>query len=91
MKYYINRAVLKQNVLDLSSNLLCSWDTLGVLAVIDKTPPADVREVVHGRWKKVNVTAASISFYCSECGADSVLGIENYCWNCGARMDGDSD
>lgn len=55
---------------------------------IRKLPTVDAVEQKHGRWKSVQVNPAAITFCCSECGADSVLGIENYCPNCGAKMDG---
>ena len=70
--------------------------TEAVLAV-ERTPAADVVEVVHGEWRtaytdKENKTTG---VECSECGAFYNLPLfdfglmYNYCPNCGARMDGE--
>lgn len=65
----------------------------GVYAVIDSIPAADVAPVVHGRWLR-----ADDFIICSRCEAEmnqkNSLGVDNFknfCPNCGARMDGDSD
>lgn len=58
----------------------------------------DVEPVRHGRWIRVSVGSdnSSAGYFvismakCSECGT-SVMGKPNYCPNCGAKMDGDSD
>ena len=58
-----------------------------------KAPAADVAPVVHGRWKAYG----AVLLECQNCGEIySMLGGNagmswNYCPNCGARMDGDSD
>ena len=60
--------------------------------IIDEIPSADVAPVRHGRWINEN-------FYtrCSVCGNMAIYdkyGQEvesDYCPNCGARMDGDTD
>ena len=56
--------------------------------VIRGVPAADVAPVVHGRKiENGNIGCFGLCSLCSEClpyGA-------NYCPNCGARMDGDSD
>ena len=64
-------------------------DTLGY---IDSEPAADVAPVRHGRW----IYDHWCEFKCSVCGEFSnskpYRGKENYCPNCGAKMDGgDSD
>ena len=41
--------------------------------------------VRHGRW-----TVTPIFIKCSECGESFMLIPQNYCPNCGARMDGDA-
>ena len=53
----------------------------------DVIPSADVVEVVHGHWEWED------DLICSECGCGMVVGggAYNYCPNCGARMDGESD
>ena len=49
-------------------------------------PIIEAEPVKHGRWM--------YPFYCSECGFEPYYASDmqyNYCPNCGARMDGDSD
>lgn len=62
-------------------------------------PAADVVEVVHGRWiaYKPDCRGYTAGFICSNC-QDIVYAdysmkecVYNYCPNCGARMDGDTD
>ena len=64
------------------------------IAVIKKTPAADVQEVKHGKWSKGMVSKEDsvfgdlhFGFQCSECGA--ILNKTPYCGNCGAKMDGE--
>ena len=53
---------------------------------INSIPVADVAPVVHGRWKRYGKNLGE----CSECG--EVVAIRNnYCPNCGAKMDGCAD
>ena len=49
---------------------------------IGKTPDADVAPVRHGRWKRYGKNLGE----CSECG-EIVSVRNNYCPNCGAKMD----
>ena len=48
---------------------------------------ADVAPVVHGRW-----VGSADDFCCSACGVyqNFYTGRQNYCPNCGARMDGET-
>ena len=46
MTDYISRDALKEEVRRLSTHYLNEWDTLGVLATVDRIPAADVRPVV---------------------------------------------
>lgn len=58
--------------------------------LISQTPIADVVAVRHGEW----VYDHWCEFSCSECGHFSKTeprGKENYCPNCGAKMDGGKD
>lgn len=54
-----------------------------------KIPIADVVEVVHGRWIYKNTCGPNTGkYHCSVC--DKIprsLCMENYCPNCGAKMD----
>lgn len=46
MAEYIERDAFKAEVRRLSTHYLNEWDTLGVLAAVDRIPAADVRPVV---------------------------------------------
>ena len=55
---------------------------------IDNAPTID--PVKHGRW--VHSEYAGIDYYqCNLCGKSVRHTAENYCPNCGARMDGDDN
>lgn len=56
--------------------------------VID-APAADVSPVVHGRWLCVDTDTEQF-FLCNRCKKKEYWE-SDYCSNCGARMDGDSD
>ena len=56
-----------------------------VMDEIDNAPTVDAVEVVHGRWIKY-ITC----YRCSEC-SHQVTSADNYCPNCGAKMDGGND
>ena len=61
------------------------------VADIDVLPRVDAKEVVHGRWiyEPVEFTYKK-DIKCSVCGR-YVDEPENYCPNCGAKMDGDGN
>ena len=59
-------------------------------------PAADVAPVRHGRWEYIPQTLNTLSqLRCPFCGwwslDPSIDGAYNYCPNCGARMDGESE
>lgn len=62
---------------------------------IESIPAADVASVVHGRWVLIERTIGMKTYRCSECKDDDFwntrfcFGYENYCLNCGAKMDGE--
>lgn len=61
-------------------------------AILD-APATYVAQVVHGRWIEQEKYNFGVMYDCSICG-DRILDNGhswNYCPNCGARMDGDSD
>lgn len=62
------------------------WETR---EAIQKLPASDVAPVVHGRWLCVD-TDTEHFFLCNRC-KKKEFWESNYCPNCGARMDGDSD
>ena len=87
MPRYIDAEKLVQYVNDHSTHWLNEWHTLGVLAAIEKTPTADVKEVRHGHWFKPSEMSENI---CSNCkkSAKTLFGVlSDYCPNCGAIMD----
>ena len=53
---------------------------------INDAPAADVAPVVHGRWLYHTLIDGHIHAECSEC--HKVRIIDNFCPNCGAKMDG---
>lgn len=66
------------------------------LLLLNGAPVADVAPVVHGRWEYIPQTLNTLSqFRCPFCRwwslDPSIDGAYNYCPNCGARMDGDSN
>lgn len=71
-------------------------DLTSLREVLEDTPTADVAEVRHGTWI-ANRSPVEVEFSCSECGfsyieADSYQECDyNFCPNCGARMDGDTE
>ena len=66
----------------------------GFLMDIDDAPTADVAPVVHARWE-VKAEPPEYNYmtvYCTNCGEELVIeanneAFENYCPECGARMD----
>lgn len=52
----------------LSSNMLCEWDTIGVLDAIYKQPIVDAELIHHGCNENMEYAACD-EFRCSECGA----------------------
>ena len=99
MAEYIER----EAVLEAMCKYCCEYDSentecicnerLGVL----KIPVADVVEVKHGRWINERMLIGGFAEKwgcdCSICGEtfEEPLWKPNYCPNCGARMDGDTD
>ena len=60
-----------------------------VRSIIQRTPAADVAPVVHGRW----IASHDEFCACSICKYPFYVGWNqaNYCPNCGAKMDGDTE
>lgn len=66
-----------------------------VRTVLDTAPIFDAEVVVHGHWV---MPKESYGFVCSVCGGscwyydyDQTIGESNYCPNCGAKMDGETE
>lgn len=64
------------------------------LEAIEAVPTADVEPVRHGKWiekhKKAFGRVREVSYDCSYCG-NHVYCKYNYCYNCGAKMDGGNE
>ena len=93
---YIEREAIVEEARKLSTHLLNEWDTLGVLALIDRQPSADVVPVRHGRWKLEENWETGYGVYvhvCSACNAITPVNVSRYkyCPNCGAKMDKEVD
>lgn len=91
MNRYIDAEALKQ---DLIHNR--SFYPAIVKSAIENAPTADVVEVRHGRWLPTNTPSyfGGVIYECSLCKAkdgdhSSILG--QYCWRCGAKMDGEKE
>ena len=75
-----------------------------VSAVFDDMPVADLKPVIHAKWKKttscgeingLEIPKEHTVFRCSECGYEfeheGYLAHFSYCPCCGARMDGENE
>ena len=68
-------------------NALREYPVTKLKMAIRRLPSADVAPVRHGRWVVIDAEEPR-RYGCSECKRLS-WHMENYCGNCGARMDGD--
>ena len=78
--------------LDTSENAPMEGRRTAFKSDIDKIPTADVVKVKHGYWVyNEDHNAYESEYFCSNCLADGSSDIrgENYCYNCGAKMDGE--
>lgn len=75
------------------NNRYCNKQSCPIL----NAPAADVQEIKHGKWIKMDIIPDDVDYYCSECRnfIDIAIGRETpidrdffYCPNCGAKMDG---
>ena len=83
---YIN----KKDVVDLGVMMQTHlWTREQTYNAIFCLPTADVAPVRHGHWKVIDAEEPR-RYGCSECKRLSWY-MENYCPNCGSRMDGESD
>ena len=102
MSEYIDREeaikTLEHYDLSSSSTLGCHSGAIEcAIFAIEMLPAADVAPVVHGQWigvdssfwKPTHSTDIPVfrkTYRCSECGRRTAIA-ENYCPNCGAKMD----
>lgn len=64
----------------------CTWDD--AMDIVDELPAVDAVSVVHGRWIDIPDKSEWDQKMCSVCG-DYFCCQNNYCPNCGAKMDGE--
>ena len=62
---------------------------------IDNAPTVEAEPVKHGKWIVNNETKEWVTIYCDQC-HDGMWNrkddpFPNYCFNCGARMDGEEN
>ena len=66
-----------------------------LIAVREVSPAAGVMTVKRGRWSECYTDTRLYSGICSVCGGAAIRSVKgkplDYCPNCGARMDGDSE
>ena len=94
MAEYINRAELISNLKEFANEQL----TPLIENLIQKQPTADVAEVRHGKWltweeqfpDRKPTKKNNLGVFCNNCHshADNMT---DYCPNCGARMDGETE
>ena len=99
MRRYIDADKVMEEIQRIGGHNLCEWHTIGVKALIDRQPTADVVEVRHGEWigTEYDGYADGNPVYdkweCSKCHEEYCYEGEpplyNYCPNCGAKMDGE--
>lgn len=70
-------------------NALREYPVTKLKTAIRRLPSADVAPIRHGRWVVIDAEEPR-RYGCSECKRLS-WNMENYCGNCGARMDGEND
>ena len=85
MSRYIDREDLLKNLKQFAPEHL----TPLIVSLIEKQPTADVAEVRHGKWIKDRNFNDDLA-RCSACHIFSDRQ-PNYCPNCGARMDGETN
>ena len=87
MAEYIDR---KRAIVDACNSLeLYPSEYAKLEDALNKTPAVEVEPVRHGRWIHKNTCGPHTGkYHCSECNRiPKSLCIENFCPNCGAKMD----
>jgi len=89
IKSLFNEIIKRRIYGDVNDGMLDEFDTESILR---KVPSEDVQPVRHGKWVELEPKGrfARTQYVCSECGAINNKST-NFCPNCGARMDGDTD
>lgn len=91
MAEYIEREALIKKLKDKIINPQTAFINNILIGLLEKAPAADVVEVKHGYWKETithNGCTWDSDCVCSVCGK-SGHPCNNYCEECGAKMDGE--
>ena len=87
MNRYIDADDFRREVWRLSASPLNEWDTWGVLNVLDRTPTADVANVIHAHKIRAHSQGGGTHWVvCSNC-EKPIDWQDTYCKHCGAIMD----
>ena len=93
MAEYIKKEDIEQKIQDGLNNLVLGHDAIEVLGMIYEMPAADVATVRHGLWEARAIPRSdpdgdwiALEYHCSLCNRLEYRK-ENYCPNCGAKMD----
>ena len=93
MAEYIKKEDIEQKIQDGLNNLALGHDAIEVLGMIYEMPSEDVAPVRHGRWEARAIPRSdpdgdwiALEYHCSLCNRLEYRK-ENYCPNCGAKMD----
>lgn len=95
MAEYIERETAKRAFQDIDAGrregttLLSPEEATDYLAeYLDEIPAVDVQEIRRGKWEEIRDAYGQLEgWMCKECGRE-MKAKENYCPNCGAKMDG---
>ena len=91
-KEYIEKEALQDAFKSVTEDCTCPLHIAAEIdQILDQAPAANVAEVVRGRWELVTIKyfpGQTVRVgYCQKCNEERP--VDNYCPNCGARMDGD--
>ena len=81
----------------LAENVLLGLNPLAdkheCIKALSELPALDVAPVVHARWIPIKLYGVDHAIKCSACNnCDNPSKVPGrYCWQCGARMDGEAD
>ena len=76
---------------DASDDFSKGWDKAidAAIEAVEKLPAADAAPVKHGHWEEIRDAYGQLEgWMCKKCGRE-MKAKENYCPNCGAKMDDD--
>jgi hypothetical protein len=66
------------------------WTSKRVVELLESAPTVDAVEVVHGWTEVIEPFEVTLTTRCGLCGV-AMGNLDNYCPNCGAKMDGDGN